>query len=141
MSLCGLSAGPLREADLWSVQPLPPEVAVPAVVDDDWVKNPIDQFILSRLAENGLHPAREKVDRHTLIRRLSFGLTGLPPSVPEIEEFVNDGAEDAYEKLVGRLLGSPHYGERWARHWLDVVRFGESDGVLTVNEDLSLIHI
>ncbi|MEC9055195.1 MAG: DUF1549 domain-containing protein, partial [Verrucomicrobiota bacterium] len=83
MSLCGLSAGPLREADLWSVQPLPSEVAVPTVVDDGWVKNPIDQFILSRLAENGLHPVREKADRHTLIRRLSFGLTGLPPSVPE----------------------------------------------------------
>ncbi len=117
------------------MQPLVPEVAVPTVVDDDWVKNPIDQFILSRLAENGLHPVREKADRHTLIRRLSFGLTGLPPSVPEIREFVNDGAEGAYGKLVGRLLGSPHYGERWARHWLDVVRFGESDGVLTVNED------
>ena len=135
VSLCGLSADPLRKADLWSVQPLPSEVEVPAVADDDWVKNPIDHFILSRLLENGLHPAREKVNRHTIIRRLSFGLTGLPPSVAEIEEFVNDGAKDAYGKLVGRLLGSPHYGERWGRHWLDVVRFGESDGVLTVNED------
>ena len=113
MSLCGLSAGPLREADLWSVQPLSSEVEVPAVADDDWVNNPIDRFILAKLVENQLNPVREEADRYTLIRRLSFGLTGLPPSLAAIEQFVNDGAEDAYGKLVGRLLGSPHYGERW----------------------------
>jgi len=135
MSLCGLSAGPLREADLWSVQPLSSEVEVPAVADDDWVNNPIDRFILAKLVENQLHPVREEADRYTLIRRLSFGLTGLPPSLAAIEQFVNDGAGDAYGRLVDRLLENRHYGERWGRHWLDVVRFGESDGVLTVNED------
>ncbi len=135
MSLCGLSAGPLREADLWSVQPLSSEVEVPAVADDDWVNNPIDRFILAKLVENQLHPVREEADRYTLIRRLSFGLTGLPPSLAAIEQFVNDGTGDAYGRLVDRLLENRHYGERWGRHWLDVVRFGESDGVLTVNED------
>ena len=135
MSLCGLSAAPLRESDLWSVQALPEEVSVPVVAGDDWAENPVDHFVLSKLLEAGLHPSRMKADRYALIRRLSLGLTGLPPSVQEVRHFVDDQSEEACMNLVDRLLESPHYGERWGRHWLDVVRFGESDGVLTVNED------
>ena len=135
MSLCGLSAAPLRESDLWSLQALPEEVSVPVVAGDDWAENPVDHFVLSKLLEAGLRPSRREADRYTLVRRLSFGLTGLPPSVQEVRDFVNDDSEEACANLVDRLLESPHYGERWGRHWLDVVRFGESDGVLTVNED------
>lgn len=123
----------LRESDLWSLQPLSKD-PTPRVEKPGWTKNPIDQFILAKLLERNLGPAAE-ADRATLLRRLSFGLTGLPPSPGEIERFLNDQSEQAYEGLVDRLLGSPHYGERWGRHWLDVVRFGESEGTLTVNED------
>jgi hypothetical protein len=87
----------------------------------------VDAFVLDKLRSQGLRPAPE-ANRRTLIRRLSFDLTGLPPSVDDIAAFVQDNAPDAYERLVERLLASPHYGERWAQHWLDVVRFAESDG-------------
>src|SRR5260370_21338800 len=93
----------------------------------DWVRTSIDVFALQRLRASGLRPAPE-ADRDTLIRRLAFDLTGLPPAPAEIDAFVRDPAPDAYERLVERLLASPHYGERWAQHWLDVVRFAESDG-------------
>ena len=93
VSLCGVSASPLRESDLWSVKALPEQVAVPAVAGDRWVVNPVDNFILSKLFERGLHPTREEADRYTLIRRLSLGLTGLPPSVPDIRQFVDDESE------------------------------------------------
>jgi hypothetical protein len=92
-----------------------------------WITNPIDAFVLAKLDERGLSPA-PLADRRTLIRRLSFDLVGLPPTPREVEQFVSDESPDAYEKLVNRLLDSPHYGERWARHWLDVIRFGESQG-------------
>jgi hypothetical protein len=91
------------------------------------VRNPIDSFIFSRLLADGMTPAPE-ADRRTLVRRLTFDLTGLPPTPQEIEAFENDQREDAYERLVDRLLESPAYGERWARHWLDLVRYAESDG-------------
>ena len=110
----------------WSLQSLK-AVEPPVVTDTKWPRNPIDQFVLHRLEEAKLRAAPE-ADRRTLIRRLSFDLTGLPPSPEEAEAFVNDPDERAYEKLVDRLLDSPHYGERWARHWLDIVRFGESQG-------------
>ncbi len=87
----------------------------------------IDHFILERLNKAGLTPSPE-ADRRTLIRRLTFDLIGLPPTPSEVEDFLNDRNPKAYEKLVDRLLDSPHYGERWARHWLDIVRFGESQG-------------
>ena len=102
-------------------------VAPPAVKRSDWPRNDVDRFVLARLEARGLSPAPE-ADRRTLIRRLSFDLIGLPPEPEEVERFVADPAPDAYEKLVDRLLASPHHGERWARHWLDVVRFGESQG-------------
>ena len=104
--------------------------AVPAfalAADKAWGKNPVDAFILQRLKQEGLKPA-PPADRVTLIRRLYFDMTGLPPSPREVAEFVADKAPDAYQKLVERLLASPHYGERWAQHWLDVVRYAETDG-------------
>ncbi len=92
-----------------------------------WVQNPIDRFILAALEQKNLTPAPEAGQR-TLIRRLSFDLTGLPPKPEDIEAFLNDQSPDAYEKLVDSLLASPHYGERWARHWLDLVRYAETAG-------------
>jgi hypothetical protein len=89
--------------------------------------NPIDAFVAAKLAENGLSPAPE-ADRRTLIRRLTFDLIGLPPTPEDLDEFLADGAPDAYERLVDRLLASPHHGEHWARYWLDLVRYAESDG-------------
>jgi mono/diheme cytochrome c family protein len=90
-------------------------------------KNPVDAFVRARLAEKGLKPSPE-ADRRTLIRRVYFDLIGLPPTYDEIEAFARDDSPDAYTKLIDRLLASPHYGERWARHWLDVVHFGETHG-------------
>ena len=109
----------------WSFQPLR-QPAVPDVAAA-WGRNPIDAFVRAKLAEKGLEPSPE-ADRRTLLRRLSFDLAGLPPTPEESDAFLSDGAPDAYERLVERLLASPRYGERWARHWLDVVRFAESDG-------------
>jgi hypothetical protein len=120
-------AVPAARADdtWWSFRPLarPP---VPAH-DGRWVRNPIDAFVLAKLREKGLSPAPE-ADRRTLIRRLHFDLIGLPPTPAEVDGFLTDTSPDAYEKLVDRLLASPHYGERWARHWMDVVHFGETHG-------------
>jgi hypothetical protein len=112
--------------DWWSLRPVR-AVAPPAVKRSDWPRNDVDRFVLARLEARGLSPAPE-ADRRTLVRRLSFDLIGLPPEPEEVERFVADPAPDAYEKLVDRLLASPHHGERWARHWLDVIRFGESQG-------------
>ena len=109
----------------WAFQP----VVRPALpqAKSDWAKSPIDRFILAALERSGLQPNSD-ADRRTLIRRLSFDLIGLPPTPAEVESFINDRDPAAYEKLVDRLLASPHYGERWARHWLDAVRFAESHG-------------
>ncbi|MEW4528205.1 PSD1 and planctomycete cytochrome C domain-containing protein [Maioricimonas sp. JC845] len=108
---------PLRRPD---VPDVPPEYA-------HWVRTPIDAFILHRQLEAGVAPAPVADDR-TLLRRLYYDLTGLPPTFQEIEDFSNDPAEDAYERLVDRLLASPHYGERWARHWLDVAHYADTNG-------------
>src|SRR5262249_9676692 len=92
-----------------------------------WVRNPIDRFILARLEKEGLTPSPE-ADRVTLLRRVSLDLLGLPPSPEEVEAFRNDPRPGAYERAVDRLLQSPHYGERWARHWLDLARYADSNG-------------
>jgi Protein of unknown function (DUF1549)/Protein of unknown function (DUF1553) len=117
------------ERAFWSLQPRS-HPAVPeftAQEDQAWARSPIDAFVLSKLTENGLRPAPE-ADRATLIRRLYFDLWGLPPSPADTADFVNDPSPNAYEQLVDRLLASPYYGERWAQHWLDVVRFAETEG-------------
>ena len=113
-------------ADWWSLQPIR-RPAVPVVANRGWVRNPIDAFILAALEAKGLSPAPE-ADRRTLIRRVTFDLIGLPPTPEEIDAFLNDKSPDAYEKVVDGLLARPEYGERWGRHWLDVVRFAESHG-------------
>jgi hypothetical protein len=110
----------------WSFLP-PRRLSVPMVSHSGWVRNPIDGFILREIERIGLEPAPE-ADRVTLIRRLRFDLTGLPPTPQEVDGFVGDARPDAYERLVDRLLESPQYGERWARPWLDLARFAESDG-------------
>ena len=110
----------------WSFMP-PTLPIMPAVNKQAWVRNPIDQFVLARLEREELTPS-EPADKTTLIRRLSFDLTGLPPSPEEIDIFLNDNSEAAYEKLVDRLLASPHYGERMAMDWLDVARYADSHG-------------
>ena len=105
----------------WSVQPIR-KPALPAVKNAKWVRNPIDAFVLARLEQRGLAPAPE-ADQATLLRRITFDLIGLPPTPEEIRTFLADASPDAYEKRVDQLLASPHYGERWGRHWLDVSRY------------------
>ncbi len=105
----------------WSFQPIH-KPAPPAVRGPDWVKNPIDAYVLARLEARHLTPA-PAADRATLIRRLSFDLTGLPPTPAEVREFLADTSADAWPKRVDRFLASPHYGEHWGRHWLDVARY------------------
>ena len=126
---CALLSLPAGAAAHWSLRPRT-QPALPAFADAGdaaWLRTSVDAFVLQRLGAAGMHPAPE-ADRVTLIRRLSFDLTGLPPTPEEVEAFLSDASGAAYEKLVERLLASPHYGERWAQHWLDVVRFAESDG-------------
>ncbi len=115
-------------------RPTPPEAPNSA-----WVRNPIDQFVAQRLSAAGLQPAAE-ADRHTLIRRLTFDLTGLPPSPQEVADFLNDTAPDAYERLVDRLLSSPRYGEHWGRHWLDVARYSDTKGYVYAREERFFVN-
>jgi len=117
---------PLVGPDWWSLRPLT-RPALPAVADKGWVRTPIDRFILATLEAKGLKPS-QPADRRTLIRRLTFDLHGLPPAPEEIEAFVHDPHPDAHERLIDRLLASPRYGERWGRHWLDVVHYGDTHG-------------
>ncbi len=119
--------------DWWSLQPVAP-VTVPTISPEqgkigsaDWTLNPIDRFVRSKLIDNGLQPS-PAADRRTLIRRLSFDLLGLPPTPEAIEVFLKDPDPRAYEKLVDHLLASPHYGERWARHWLDIAHYADTHG-------------
>jgi mono/diheme cytochrome c family protein len=123
------TADTLSLKDHWAFKPVT-KPALPVVESKKWIRNGVDHFILARLEKEKLAPSPE-ADRATLIRRLKFDLLGLPPSPEEVEAFVSDKDDRAYEKLVDRFLESPHYGERWARHWLDVVRFAESDGFET----------
>lgn len=110
----------------WAYQPIR-RAAPPMVKKGDWVRNPIDQFVLAELEKRGITPSPE-ADRFTLIRRLNLDLIGLPPTIEEVDAFVNDSRPNAYEELVDRLLKSPHFGERWGRHWLDMARYADSDG-------------
>ncbi len=119
-------AGREEFSDHWSYKPVQrPDVPAPAHAE--LVRNPIDAFVLSRMEGEGIEPSPE-AGRRTLIRRLSLDLLGLPPEPADVRAFVDDQRPDAYEKLVDRLLESKHFGERWAKHWLDLARFAESDG-------------
>jgi Protein of unknown function (DUF1553)/Protein of unknown function (DUF1549)/Concanavalin A-like lectin/glucanases superfamily len=126
LSLTFAAAAEPAGADWWSLHKLTrPEP--PPVKHKDWVRIPIDAFVLAALEARGLQPA-PAADKATLLRRVTFDLIGLPPTPEEIDAFLKESSPDAYEKVVDRLLASPHYGERWARHWLDVARFSESQG-------------
>ena len=103
------------------------DTSPPDVVDNDWTRTAIDRFVLQRLEAAAIRPS-PAADRYTLIRRLSLDLLGLPPSPEEADDFAAATAPDAYERLVDRLLASPHFGERWGRHWLDQARYADSDG-------------
>jgi len=115
-----------RKQEHWCWQPVL-DATPPAVKSAEWPRNAVDHFILARLEEKGLKPA-PAADRRTLIRRVTFDLTGLPPAPAEVEAFVRDPSPDAFSKVVDALLASPHFGERWARHWLDLVRYAETRG-------------
>ncbi len=117
---------PLSTAHHWAFK-APVLPAPPKTKNSRWIRNPIDAFVLSRLEKERVKPSPE-ADRITLIRRLSLDLLGLPPSPEDVAAFLNDLRSDAYEQLVDRLLGSPHFGEQWGRHWLDLARYADSDG-------------
>jgi len=115
-----------RKAKQWALQPVSPQ-SPPEVKNKAWPRTAIDNFILSQLDEAGLAPA-EPADKRTWLRRVTFDLIGLPPTTAEIDAFLSDQSPQADERVVNRLLDSPHYGERWARHWLDLARFAETHG-------------
>ena len=115
-----------RQSKHWAFQP-PQRHTPPAVKNPAWARNPIDRFILARLEKEGIRPSPE-ADRVTLLRRVSLDLVGLPPTPQDVDAFVADRSPDAYEKVVERLLASPHHGERWGRHWLDLARYADSHG-------------
>lgn len=124
-----LEQASVSNLDWWSLKPLS-DATIPAFQDagaGDWIRNPIDAFVLSKLRVKGLSPSSE-ADRRTLIRRVTYDLIGLPPMPEQVDAFLVDDDPMAYEKLVDQLLLSPHYGERWARHWLDVVRYADTCG-------------
>ena len=119
---------PITEEDraFWAFQP-PKRPAIPKFGSEDRVRTSIDALLIGRMREQGLAFSPD-ADKLTLLRRATFDLTGLPPSAEEISQFVSDSSDNAYEQLLDRLLASPHYGERWARHWLDVAGYADSDG-------------
>ena len=112
--------------DHWSFKPLA-DVEPPATRNRTWSRNGVDRFVLDRLEKEGLRPSRE-IDRTGWIRRVTFDLTGLAPAPEEVQDFLKDRHSDAFERVVDRLLASPHYGERWAQYWLDVVRYADTHG-------------
>jgi hypothetical protein len=115
-----------KRREHWAFKP-PVRPAVPGVKDEAWPRVDVDRFILAKLEAEGLAPASE-ADRITLLRRLNLDLIGLPPTIAEVDAFLADDTPQAYERQVERLLASPHYGERWGRHWLDAARYADSDG-------------
>lgn len=119
-------AGAFEVQRHWAFQPLA-AVSIPETAGDVWVRTPVDAFVLSRMRQAGVEPVAA-ADRQTLIRRVTFDLTGLPPTPAEVAEFIGDDSADAFAKVVDRLLASPAYGEKWGRHWLDVVRYADTAG-------------
>jgi hypothetical protein len=133
---CRAAAPGLEEGRAhWAFQPLS-DAAPPVVKNIAWPKNGVDHFILAKLEQNGLQPS-PAADAATLIRRVTFDLTGLPPTPEEVEAFAADSSDKAYEALIDRLLASPRYGERWGRHWLDLARYADTSGT---HNDLDRPH-
>ncbi len=122
-----LARGTATAADHWAFKPVS-SPRVPSVTRTHWPRTPVDHFILNRLEQAGRQPA-PVADRRTLIRRATLDLTGLPPTPAEVDAFQSDPAPDAFARLIDRLLSSPRYGERWGRHWLDLARFADSNGM------------
>ena len=114
------------QRNFWSFRPLS-KPALPTVKNHSWSTNPIDALIAAKLDEKNLQP-NPPADKLTLLRRATLDMTGLPPTQDEIQKFLNDKSPNAWETVVDRLLASPQYGERWARHWLDVARYADSNG-------------
>ncbi|MFO1006885.1 MAG: PSD1 and planctomycete cytochrome C domain-containing protein [Planctomycetaceae bacterium] len=127
-----------RQQSHWAFQPVK-SVEPPSVREKDWCRTPVDQFILAQLESQQLAHSPE-ADRRTLIRRVTYDLTGLPPTPEEVDAFVNDPSSDAYGQLVERLLSSPQYGEHWARHWLDVARYSDTKGYVYAREERFWVH-
>ncbi len=127
----------------WSFQPVQkpeiPTVQSGDIAGTDWLRTPIDAFVLRKLLASGLRPS-PMADRRTLIRRATFDLTGLPPTAEEVEAFVNDDSDDAWPRLIDRLLDSSSYGEKWARYWLDVARYSDSKGYVYAREERFWVH-
>jgi hypothetical protein len=135
-----LAAGDVSPSDLgaawashWAAQPIKPQF-MPTVNGGPWASNIVDLFILEKLEEKGMQPS-PPADRRTLIRRATYDLIGLPPSADEIHAFENDLSPNAFSKVVDQLLASPHYGERWGRHWLDVARYADTKGYVRLQEE------
>jgi mono/diheme cytochrome c family protein len=127
-ALAKLEDRPITAAERnWWAFRKPVRTVPPEVKESSWARNPIDRFLLASMEKKGLKPSPE-ADRRTLIRRLYLDLTGLPPTPADVRDFLDDKRPDAYERLVAKVLDHPHYGERWARHWLDLVRFSDSGG-------------
>ena len=122
----------------WAFQPVQ-KTPVPAVKNTAWIQSPVDNFVLARLEADGLAPS-PLADKRTLIRRVTFDLTGLPPTEPEIQRFLADDSPAAFAKVVDRLLDSPHYGERWARYWMDVARYSDTKGDAPKRDDPRFPH-
>ncbi len=119
-------AGSSDGGDYWAYQPIKRPTA-PSVKNSQWVKSPVDAFVLAKLEAKGLNPSKS-ADKVALLRRAFYDLTGLPPSIADVDAFLKDDSPQAFEKLIDRLLESPQYGEKWGRHWLDLVRYAESHG-------------
>ena len=115
-----------ERAEHWSFQPLD-RPNIPDVEDKTWCRNPVDRFLLAKLEEQGITPVGP-ADRNTWFRRVALDVTGLPPTPDELAAFLADDSPQPHETVVKRLLASPHFGERWGRHWLDLVRYAESRG-------------
>jgi hypothetical protein len=123
---------PEKVRNHWAFKPIR-RPGAPTVKNKRWVQNPIDAFVLAKLEEKGMTPSRQ-ADKRTLIRRATYDLTGLPPAAQEVEDFLADTSPEAFARVVDRLLGSPRYGERWARHWLDVARYADTKGYVFEEE-------
>lgn len=122
----------------WAFQPVG-DPQPPTIAGDEWSQREVDRFIFARLRQAGLQPSAPS-DRRTLIRRATFDLTGLPPTTEEVTAFVQDESPEAFAKVVDRLLASPHYGEHWARHWLDVARYSDMKGYVYAREEKRFVH-